>query len=389
MSPNNTLPQGLESNVISFSFGHPDRTSLPIADLEAAAVAAFKARTVNMFEYGHERGEAGLIAYIIDKLNRSEGLNLNPENLMIIAGSTHAVDMICRLFAGAGEGILLEAPTYKDAIHIFRDHKSELHPVSMDENGVIVEEMRETVERLTSVGKPPKLFYTIPNFQNPTGRTTTEERRREIIELGRRFGFIILEDDVYRDISFEGTPPPSYFALADGRDVFRIESFSKNLAPGLRLGWLIGTPEQIGTCVNCGTSEMGGGANPFVSHIVTHYLESGKWESHISKLRTIYRDRRDIALSALERFMPSGVQWTVPSGGYFLWITLPSHVTVFALQAASLEKKVMFSAGPGFFVDPEDGKLNFRLAYSFVEPDELEEGIRILAETIEELTHSM
>jgi 2-aminoadipate transaminase len=249
--------------------------------------------------------------------------------------------------------------------------------------------MRETIESLTSEGNPPKLFYTIPNFQNPTGRTTTEERRREVLNLAKRFGFIILEDDVYRDISFEGTPPPSYFALADGRDVFRIGSFSKNLAPGLRLGWLIGAPDHIEICINCGTTEMGGGANPFVSHIVAHYLESGKWEPHISKLRTIYRDRRDIALSALERFMPTGAQWTVPSGGYFLWITLPSHVTVSALQAASLEKKVKFSAGPGFFVDPEDGKHNFRLAYSFAEPDELEEGIRILAETIEELIHSM
>ncbi|UCF60543.1 MAG: aminotransferase class I/II-fold pyridoxal phosphate-dependent enzyme, partial [Anaerolineaceae bacterium] len=177
----NTLPQGLEPNVISFSLGHPDRTSLPTADLEAAAMAAFKSRTVTMFEYGQQRGEAGLIAHIIDKLNRSENLNLNPENLMIISGSTHGVDMICRLYAGAGEGILLEAPTYKDAIHIFRDHKSELHPVPMDENGVIIEDMRETVVRLTSIGKPPKLFYTIPNFQNPTGTTTTEKRRREVL----------------------------------------------------------------------------------------------------------------------------------------------------------------------------------------------------------------
>jgi 2-aminoadipate transaminase len=297
--------------------------------------------------------------------------------------------MICRLFAGAGEGILLEAPTYKDAIHIFRDHKSELHPVEMDENGVIIEDMRETVERLSSEGNPPKLFYTIPNFQNPTGRITTEERRREILDLARRYGFIILEDDVYRDIAFEGNPPPSYFALADGCGVLRIGSFSKTLAPGLRLGWVVGETKDIDTLINCGTTEMGGGANPFVSHIVTCYLESGKWEAHILKLRKIYNDRCDIALNTLERTMPDGVQWTVPSGGFFLWITLPPCVTVSALQSASLEKKVVFSAGPDFFVDPEDGKHNFRLAYSFAEPDELEGGIRILAETIDELAHSM
>ncbi|HEY46869.1 MAG: hypothetical protein AMJ88_06935 [Anaerolineae bacterium SM23_ 63] len=385
----NALPQGIEPNMISFSQGHPDRTSFPVADLEIAALTAFGSRAVTMFEYGPLQGETTLITHIADNLNRTEDLNLKHEDLMIVSGSTHGIDMICRLFVGAGGGILMESPTYRDAIHIFRDHKTELHPVPMDENGVIIEAMTEIVKRLSSEGKHPKLFYTIPNFHNPTGRTTTEERRREILDLGRRFGFIILEDDVYRDISFEGAPPPSYFALAGGRDVLRIGSFSKNLAPGLRLGWLIGAPELIGTCVNCGTTEMGGGANPFVSHIVTRYLESGKWEAHISKLRTIYRNRRDIALSALERFMPTGVQWTVPSGGYFLWITLPPNVTTSALQVASAAKKVIFSVGSDFFIHPKDGDHNFRLAYSFAEPDELEEGIRILAETIEELTHSM
>ncbi len=389
MNTFNSLPQGLEPDVISFSLGHPDRTTLPIADLEAATVTAFKSQAISMFEYGKQRGERELITHLTNTINRSERLDIQHENIMIVAGSTHAIDMVCRLFAGAGGGILIETPTYKDAIHIFRDHKSELHPIAMDENGANIEDMREIVRRLSSEGNPPKLFYTIPNFQNPTGKTTSEKRRREILDLGRRYGFIILEDDVYRDISFEGTPPPSYFALAGGRGVLRIGSFSKNLAPGLRLGWLIGPPDLIETCVNCGTAQMGGGANPFVSHIVTRYLESGKWEAHISKLRTIYRDRRDIALSTLERTMPSGVEWTVPSGGFFLWITLPPVVTVSTLQEASLKKKVVFSAGQDFFVDPEDGKHHFRLAFSFAKPDKLEEGIRILAETIEELIHSM
>ncbi len=215
------------------------------------------------------------------------------------------------------------------------------------------------------------------------------KRRKEILDVARTFDFIILEDDVYRDISFEGNPPPSYFALAGGHGVLRIGSFSKNLAPGLRLGWLIAEPEILEICMNCGTTQMGGGANPFVSRIVAQFLAGGNWEVHISKLQAIYHDRRDIALSALERFMPTGVRWTVPSGGFFLWLTLPPNVPVSSLEAASLQKKVVFSAGPDFFVDPEDGNQNFRLAYSFAEPDELEEGIRILAETIDELAHSV
>jgi 2-aminoadipate transaminase len=385
MNPMNTLPQGIEADIISFSLGHPDRTSFPFADLEAATMDAFRSQALTMFEYGPQQGENGIVTYLVDELNRAEDLNIKQENLMIISGSTQGIDMICRLLVGFGGGILLEAPTYKDAIHIFRDHKSELYSVPMDENGVIIEALSGIVEYLYSTGKPPKLFYTIPNFQNPTGITTVKDRREEIIAMSRKYNFIILEDDVYRDVVFEGDLPPSYFALANGRGVFRIGSFSKTLAPGLRLGWLIGEPEDIEMCMNCGTTQMGGGANPFVSSIVAQYLTSGKWETHISKLREIYRDRRDIALSALERFMPTGVQWTAPSGGIFLWLTLPPNVTAYELQAASRQKGVVFSAGPGFYVDPDDGKFNLRLAYSFAAADELEEGIRLLAETVEEL----
>jgi 2-aminoadipate transaminase len=245
--------------------------------------------------------------------------------------------------------------------------------------------MRETIDRLHGEREPPKLFYTIPTFQNPTGRTTSEARRIEILGLAKEFDFLILEDDVYRDIAFEGTVPPSYFGLAGGKGIFRIGSFSKTLAPGLRLGWLIGHPEDIDICLGCGTSEMGGGANPFVSHIVAQYLASDTWDTHISRIRGIYQDRRDIALAALERFMPTGVQWTAPSGGIFLWITLPPSVSASVLESAAVKKKVVFSPGPGFFVDPKDGSHCLRLAYSFAERVDLEEGIRMLAETIEEL----
>jgi 2-aminoadipate transaminase len=377
------LPQGVASNTISLSLGHPDRQSLPVAELKAAALAAFESSQAHaMLEYGPERGSAQLADYLMSRLNREENLNITPDNLMIIAGATHGVDMVARLYTGSGKGILVEAPTYKDALHVFRDHEVDLHAVPMDENGVVVEALTERLELLRSEGRPPKLFYTIPNFHNPAGVTVPTERRKEVIDLSRRYGFIILEDDVYREIVFEGRVPPSYYALASGQGVLRVGSFSKTLAPGLRLGWLIGGPTHIEKCMCCGATQMGGGANPFASYIVAEYCNSGRWDSHIARLRQVYRDRRDVALAALERHMPSGVTWTAPKGGFFLWLTLPSGVTVEPLQAVVRQRGLLFSAGTGFFANQDDGKHHLRIAYSFAEADEMEEGIKVLAEAI-------
>ncbi len=338
-----------------------------------------------MLEYAPERGMPRLIDQLVGKLNRDENLGIQADNLMIVSGSTHAVDMIGRIFSGAGEGVLLEAPSYRDAIHVFRDHRSKLHSVPMDQNGIIVDGMAEILERLHTEGRSPRLLYTIPNFQNPTGSTIPEERRKKVIALSKRYGFIIVEDDVYRDIVFEGEVPASYFALAEGHGVLRIGSLSKTLAPGLRLGWLIGEPALIERCIHCGTSLMGGGANPFASAVAAEFCASGRWNAYIAKLQDVYRNRRDFSLAALKRHMPPGVEWTRPAGGFFLWMTLPSRVAVDPLQNVLRHKGVFISPGTGFFVDPEDGNHHLRLAYSFIEMDKIEDGIQILAYAIEKL----
>ena len=171
--------------------------------------------------------------------------------------------------------MLVEAPSYVDALHIFRDQQIELCSIPMDEDGLIPSELEKQLAQLNSSGKFPSMLYTIPNFHNPTGITLSEARRIEIIKLSRQYGFLIVEDDVYRDLSFEGELPASFYALAHGKQVLSIGSFSKTLAPGLRLGWLLGSEDAIQRCVNCGTTQMGGGANPFVANIVAEYCRSG------------------------------------------------------------------------------------------------------------------
>ncbi len=380
----NDLPQGMSRNIIPLSLGHPDPETLLTGELHNAMLQVINSPDAyTTLQYGAEQGTRGLIDYLVGKINREQNLSLQPGNLMIIAGSTHGVDMLARLYARPGGVVLVEAPTYVDAIHVFLDHHIELCSIPMDEHGLIPSELEKQIVQLHSSGVFPSMLYTIPNFHNPTGSTLPEARRIEIIRLAQRYRLLIVEDDVYRDLSFEGELPASFYALANGKQVFSIGSFSKTLAPGLRLGWLVGSEESIQYCVDCGTTQMGGGANPFVAHMVAEYCRSGYLEKHILQLRSLYKMRCDVALAALSQYMPSDTKWTYPMGGFFIWLSLPENVFAQEVKLLALQEGVLVSAGEGFFVNPGDGEHNLRLAFSCAKPDEIEAGIRILGQVVE------
>ena len=382
----NDLPQGMIENTISLTLGHPDPATLMTPELrEAMQHVISSPQAYRTLQYGPEQGTQSLIDVLVEKINREQGLAISPANLMVVAGSTHAVDMLARLYARPKGTVLVEAPTYVDAIHIFRDQQIELCSIPMDEDGLIPSELEKQVVQLHANGTFPSFLYTIPNFHNPTGSTLPETRRSEIIKLAQHYGFLIIEDDVYRDLPFEGTVPPSFYALANGNNVLSIGSFSKTLAPGLRLGWLLGSEDAIQRCINCGTMQMGGGANPFVANIVAEYCRSGSWEKHITQLRSLYKMRRDVALAALHQYMPTDVKWTSPAGGFFLWLSLPHNVLSKDVKRLALQQGVALAAGPGFFVKPADGTHHLRLAYSCATPNDIDAGIRILAQVINTL----
>lgn len=379
------LPQGVLPGTISLVFGHPDPKVLPVDGLRAAAEAVLRSSQARLaLQYGPEQGTPALIDYLVEKLNREEGLGLTHANLMLVSGSVHAVDMIARLYSGHDGVVLVEAPTYHDALHVFRDHGVDLRPVPIDNDGIIVEDLSAQLTLLQREGRSPRLLYTIPNFQNPSGVTLTAARREAILVMACEHGFLVVEDDVYRDLVFEGEVPPSFYALSGGQSVLRIGSFSKIMAPGLRLGWLIAAPGHIQRCVNCGTSQMGGGANPFAAHVVAEYCRAGYLEPQIVRLCQVYRRRRDVTLAALERHMPPGVTWTRPRGGFFVWLTLPEGMSVGPLREAARERGVLFVPGIGFF-GGGGGERNLRLAFSFVPPGEIERGVEILAQAIGEV----
>ncbi|MEP7287691.1 MAG: PLP-dependent aminotransferase family protein [Chloroflexota bacterium] len=384
----NDLPQGMTRNTISLLLGHPDPATVFTPELHEAMQSVLnQPQAYKALQYGPEQGTPGLISYLVDKVNREQDLALQPANMMLVAGSTHAIDMIARLFTKPGDIAIVEAPSYVDALHVFRDQQIELCSIPMDEHGLIVTELATLLAQLKSEGKTPRFLYSVPNFHNPTGITLSEERRVQIIALAQQYSFFIIEDDVYRYLGFERSLPTSFYALAQGERVMSIGSFSKTLAPGLRIGWLTGSPEAIQQCVNAGTTQMGGGANPLAAQMVMEYCLKGYWEWHIQRLQALYQQRRDTALAALSQFMPADVIWTTPLGGFFIWITLPKTIFAQEVKRLALHQGVTLSSGEGFFINFTDGQHNLRIAYSFASLSDLEAGIKILGQIIRNLQH--
>lgn len=382
-----STPQGVVAGSIPLFAGHPSHDLLPIAGVEQAVKSLWGGGHVTrLFDYGDEQGNPQLIEFLVERLNRVERLGISRDNLMIIGGATSGVDMICDQLTQAGDVVLVDAPSYRDALHIFRDRHLEIHDIPIDDGGVIVEDMERRLRALADAGRAPQFYYVVPNFQNPSGITMPEDRRRAIIELSRRYGFAIVEDDVYNDIRFCDDLPPSFYTLAAGENVLRMGTFSKTLAPGLRMGWLVASAPRIAGFVSSGVLKMGGGANPFTAAIVAEFCRSGAWEAHLAWLRGQYRQRRDIALAALDGSMPVGVSYTRPDGGYFIWLRLPPAVDVAELAERARRKNVYFAPGTGFYVKPEDGARYLRLSFSFLPLEDLRAGIEILGGLIREMS---
>jgi DNA-binding transcriptional MocR family regulator len=293
------------------------------------------------------------------------------------------------MFTKPGDDVIVEAPTYHESIQLFRDHGLRPVQISMDSDGLELEALAECLKDLekrrvrTGSGSSdrPALLYIIPSFQNPSGITLHGERRRPLLALAERHNLLVVEDDVYRDLAYEGSVPASLFALDGGRRVLRIGSFSKILAPGVRLGWLMGPEGQIQKLVGSGLRCMGGGANPLVANVLAEYCRRRRLEQHIAYLRDVYRKRRDAMLTALEKHMPPGVTWTRPTGGCFVWLGLPAPLRAIEVADEAKRAKLLIPVGDPFFAETPTGQY-LRLAFSYVPPEEIGEGIAMLARVL-------
>jgi DNA-binding transcriptional MocR family regulator len=372
------------AGTLPFIYGHVDPTLFPVEKLAEASAVALKRYGRSALNYGASLGCAPLRDYLRAKIASDERLEIGPGELMITASASAGLDAAVRVFSRPGDTVLVEAPSYHEALATIRDNWVKLAAVPVDAEGLKTDALEARLMALVRAGERPTILYTIPTFQNPSGTTMSKDRRHKVLDLARRFNFLVVEDDVYRDLYFESLPPPSLQALDTEGVVIRLGSFSKILAPGLRLGWAIGSVGNIDRMANCGLAQSGGGANPFSSFVVASFVMQGWLEPHIDHLRQVYRERRDTLLDALDSHMPTAVDWSRPSGGFFVWLSLPAPLTAGGvLERAKLEE-INFLTGEPFFAEG-GGERQIRLPFSYIPQPDLTRGIETLSAIVREM----
>lgn len=360
---------------ISFAFGLPDAPSFPADELTAATELVLREHSERALQYGPAPGQPRLIETLVAKLNREEALGLDLDQVLITNGSAQALGLIAHLLVDPGDTVLIEAPTWPGAINLFQRAGATLVALPLDDTGLDLAAVEQRLNHLAAQKVRPKFLYTIPTFHNPTGLTLTTERRAALLDLARSYDLLVIEDDAYRDLAYDGAAPPSLLALdRDGR-VLRTGTFSKVLAAGLRLGWVLGPPEIVSQLT---AFKEDGGTSPFSSYITAAYMLAGALEPHIAELVTLYRQKRDVMLRSLQWYFPAEARWTRPAGGFFIWATLPAGLNAEDLLPRAREQGIDFLPGERCFPSPGTARNTIRLAFSLPTPDQIEEGIKRL-----------
>lgn len=371
------LLQGMDKagERISFVFGFPDAASLPAAQVAETTVRTLESQGRTALQYGDNTGYSGLIDALLVKLARDQGIQAGRENVLITAGGSQGVDLLLDTFTDWGDTIASEMPLWLGAVKAFRNAGINVVSIRIDEEGIDVQALERELTELRDQGITPKFVYAISNFQNPTGVTMSLQRRHDLLDVVKEFGTILIEDDAYFDLRYDGEPIPSIYSLDDSDSVIYLGTLSKTMGPGMRLGWLVGPAEIIRRIA---ALKVDGGTNIFGAHVAARWLPE-HLEHHVAQLRGIYHRRRDIMLDALRAHMPEGTTWSVPDGGFFIWVTLPEGVDTTRMHDQVQELGVEYLPGPASYADGS-GSNQMRLSFSFVEDDRIETGIRIIGD---------
>ncbi len=365
--------------VVSLAGGMPNLAALPLDTLSAQVAEIIAEDGLVALQYGSAHGVPALREQICE-IMALEGIKAHPDDVVVTVGSQMGLDMVTRLFCDPGDVVIAEGPSYVGALGSFAAYQAQVVHVAMDENGLVPELLREALSQTEKAGRRVKFLYTIPNFHNPAGVTLAVERRAEILEICREHGVLVVEDNPYGLLGFDGQTYPA-LRSTDPDNVVYLGSFSKTFASGLRVGWVL-APHAIREKLVL-AAESATLCPPTLNQlIVSRYLATHDWKGQIKKFRENYRERRDAILSALDQYLPPGCSWTKPDGGFYVWVTVPEGVDTKAMLPRAVTARVAYASGTGFYADGF-GSRQMRLSYCYPTPERIREGVRRLAAVLE------
>lgn len=368
-------------HLISFAGGLPDIPSLPGEQLLRAARAVIDREQKEALEYGGTYGPMPLRDAIAERSTRIEGIPVTRDNVIIASGSAHAIGMVCETLLDPGDYVMVESPNFPGSMRTIRSFGAHQVAIAMDEHGMRTDILAAELQKLADQGRRAKFIYCIPTHQNPAGCTLSLERRHELLELARKYGTFVLEDDAYGELWFETPPPPSLFALSNGDHGIKVSSFSKILATGLRMGWITGAPALVSRIA---ALRYDMGSSPFLGRVIAETIRNGDLDRHIENLRGIYLRKLERVEDALARYCADYCGYVRPLGGFFLWLQLQPGMSSRDVQMAANERGVIVGQGPQFFADGQATN-HLRLAFSYVAMEEIEEGIHRLGAAMAEV----
>jgi 2-aminoadipate transaminase len=370
-----------QPDIISFAGGLPNPITFPYEELQEIACEVIKKHGKLALQYGTTEGYIGLRKQIAEWMNKRYKTDFDDSNILITSGSQQGLMIISYLMLNSNDTLIASNPTYLGGIGAFNAFRANIETVPLDNDGMVMDNLEETLIRLDRNKIPVKFIYLIPTFQNPTGVTLSEKRRKRAMDLAESYDTMILSDNPYSELRYKGTPLTPLMKLDEEHRVVFLGTFSKILVPGLRIAWMVGSHEFIKRCTICKQS-MDLCTNPFNQYIAAEFMERGLLDPHIKKICEIYKEKMEIMLKAMDEFFPKEVEWTQPEGGLFTWATCPEHINTRELFEKAIIDKVAYVIGGAFF--PNGGGENtMRINFSHPTNEKISEGIKRLGKVIE------
>ena len=367
--------------IISLAGGLPDTSTFPPESFAAQMTRIAQESSAQALQYGPTEGLAETKDCIAEVM-AAEGMRADPEDMIVTTGGQQVIDLVVKTLVDPGDIVIAEAPTYPGAVPTFYSYQANVVQIEMDACGMRIDLLEAKLDELERDGRRPKFIYTVPTFQNPAGVTMSLERRRRLVEIANERELLVLEDNPYGLLRYEGEALPPLRSLDGGVFVMYLGTFSKILSPGIRLGWVVAPPPVLEK-INLGKQAADLCTSTLSQLMVQAYFEQSRWRDYVEALTELYRDRRDTMLDALAEFFPREAEWTRPQGGMFIWATLPDFIDTTDLLARALRENVAFVPGSGAYLDGR-GHSSMRLNFSASDGDDIREGIRRIGEVIKE-----